>query len=302
MIDFNKLRTFISIVDCGSVSAAARTLNRTQSAISQQIQILENECGFSLFETLRGGLYLTKEGKELYDSSQSSFHQIERSVGKIQGASEDLSGTIKIATNPSLGHYIIAKYVQNFKQSFPNVCVEMRLGPDEASEELLLHDEVDLAFMINFEKRERFVTTSLVDFEEYLVGTPKYLSQLKKKSASQIKLDHLKHATLIDFDRDSPNIRHWLKKNSKNYRSILASKHADYIVEDNECVKRLALLNAGLAMLPEYMIADELRRKKLVKVFPQSQPTLIGVDLALRKKKNISVLIDAFKTTVLSLP
>lgn len=66
-MNFNKLRTFIQVVDSGSISAAAQILFRTQPAISSALKDLEQELGIILFERRNARIFLTPEGREMYE-------------------------------------------------------------------------------------------------------------------------------------------------------------------------------------------------------------------------------------------
>lgn len=66
MITDNKLKTFVTLADCGSFTAAARKLGVSQPAVSQVISILEAECGQALFLRERGSVSLTGQGSLFY--------------------------------------------------------------------------------------------------------------------------------------------------------------------------------------------------------------------------------------------
>ena len=67
-MDFNKLRTFLIVVEEGSVTGAARRLFRTQPAVSQSLRLLEEDLGIALLHRKSGNVYLTPEGCLLYTS------------------------------------------------------------------------------------------------------------------------------------------------------------------------------------------------------------------------------------------
>ena len=290
-MDFNKIKTFLLVIESGSVSAAARKLHRTQSAISQQIQGLESDLGLSLFQSLRGSLLLTKEGDQIYQNVSGHFQAIENNVLSNQKKLEEISGTIRIGATPSIGHYYLPPLIAEFKHANRKVNVELVLQPDEEIELLLREDRIDVGFIINFKNTRLFNTKPFISFEESLICTSRYLSRFKK---TKWQYADIKEIDLIDFDLDAPNISHWLKKNSSSYRSIISDPTSVIVVEDNECVKRLALQHIGAAMLPEYMISHELEAKKLIKLFPKSIPTKVTVDIATRTKKNFTHSLTAF--------
>ena len=64
-MDFNKAKTFIEVVDCGSVTKAANRLFRTQQAISLQLKALEVELELTLFDRQGPRIVLTRQGEKL---------------------------------------------------------------------------------------------------------------------------------------------------------------------------------------------------------------------------------------------
>ncbi len=83
--DFNKLNTFIEVAKLGSISKAADKLFRTQSAITQQIQGLEEELDLSLFVRQKSRIYLTKEGEKIFHFAESRIQEIVENLHQVKG-------------------------------------------------------------------------------------------------------------------------------------------------------------------------------------------------------------------------
>ena len=71
-MDVKRLRTFVTVVDLGTVSKAALRLRISQSALSRQISDLEYECGFKLFDRVGRRLFLTTRGEQVLGDCRSS--------------------------------------------------------------------------------------------------------------------------------------------------------------------------------------------------------------------------------------
>lgn len=295
MFDYNKLKSFVTVVDLGSVSKAAKHLNRTQSAISQQLDILEDELGVSLCESLRSGILLTKEGRDIYEHVAKYFNEIDGCLQENQQNLEELTGKIRVGCSPSIAHHFLSNMVGKFLVKYPKIGLELILHPDQQVEKLLREDELDFGFIIDFENRQYFRCQTQYEFEEYLVCSKQYLEQMKKERKNSLdKYICLHDADFIDFGFDLPNIRFWLKKNCSNYRSILRHRDASIVVEDYGCIKKLVLENAGVATMPSYMIQSEIQSGEMVQLFPQSLPMIAKLDLAFRKKKNFTPSLRTF--------
>jgi len=121
-----QLRGFYNVVQFGGVSAAAREMNLTQSAVTQQIQSLERDVGKTLLDRTSRKTKLTKEGKLLYSQSVllvqgindlfESFHEY---------TSNKNIAEIKIASNHAGISYILPKYISEFKKNYPNQKIKL---------------------------------------------------------------------------------------------------------------------------------------------------------------------------------
>ncbi len=295
VFDFNKLKNFMIIAEAESVSDAARKLNRTQSAISQQLQALEAELGLRLLERRGGQMHLTREGKQIYERLRPQFDQMEGSIHAIRGRMDLVTGVIKVGATPTVCDYLLVPYLKEFNLKHPDICIELVLLPDEGLERLLREDSIDFAFIIEFKERDLFQVTPFKLFEETLVGSPAYLARWSRECNRGVgRYADLKDAHFIDFGADVPNVRHWLRKNTAHYRQILESKRPLVVVEDYDSVRRLVLGGSGFAVLPNYMTIDDLEQRHLVEIFPKAQRSTTGVDFAVRKKKNLDLAMKLF--------
>jgi DNA-binding transcriptional LysR family regulator len=107
-------------------------------------------------------------------------------------------------------------------------------------------------------------------------------------------MDSLSRAAFIDFDEDLPNIKHWLKKNSRNWQTITRDLSAEFVIENYSSVKQLVLSGLGVATLPSYLIDAELKSGALMAPFPNAKPTIVGLDFALQHHKNYTLPLKTF--------
>lgn len=89
---------FLKTVACASVSAAARELGVSQSALTQLLAGLERDCGFPLLVRNRGGVHLTPAGKALLPAVEQVCAADAHLQHRIQEVRERTGGTIRIAT------------------------------------------------------------------------------------------------------------------------------------------------------------------------------------------------------------
>src|SRR4029450_8993283 len=102
------LKVFCDVVETRSFSAAASQNFVTQSAVSQQVRMLEDRWGRRLLERSRGNVQLTPAGEILYEASKEIVQRFQEMETRLQAASNVVSGTVRVATVHSIGLYELA--------------------------------------------------------------------------------------------------------------------------------------------------------------------------------------------------
>lgn len=122
-----QLRSFYYVATCGSVSDAACQMNRTQSAVTYQIQLLEKSLNLILFERLKNKMILTDEGKTLLTWVLRVFDTITEMHEDIH--SDEQYGSIHIiGTRPIFGSEYFSRSFSIFHKRYPNIHVSLNSG------------------------------------------------------------------------------------------------------------------------------------------------------------------------------
>lgn len=193
-LDF--LKTFINIVEYGSFSKTASSLNITQSAISQQIDSLESYFGAKLFNRTIKGVDLTEEGKIILKRSKNILDEIELAKNEILVSLKEIKGIIKISASTIPMDHILPKYLTKFKELNPNVNFQIETNPSEISLTRLIDGQVNLAAvgsLFRYEKSEKLEKLPLIEEELFIVVSKNH--ELAKKD--KITKEDLKNYPFI---------------------------------------------------------------------------------------------------------
>lgn len=169
MLNLHFLETFVKIIEHGSFSKTAKKLNLSQSAISQQIDVLENYFGARLFERSIKGVELTEEGRILKKYSEVILDSIKLAKLEIDKAIGEFRGIIRLSSSTIPGEHILPKYMIKFKKQFPSVDFKVDVNDSEISLNRLLEDSVDLAAVGNLETFKGLEILELAEEELFLV-------------------------------------------------------------------------------------------------------------------------------------
>ena len=116
-----KLKTFLTVVRCGSLTQAARELFISQPAVTLQIHKLEEEYHETLFYRRERGIELTPAGKVLYDYAQRIGRLYDEASEEIGSLSGKIRGTLLVGATLTIGEYVLPAVVGRFKADYPNV-------------------------------------------------------------------------------------------------------------------------------------------------------------------------------------
>jgi DNA-binding transcriptional LysR family regulator len=132
-VDLKRLKTFVAIADLGTVSKAATRLRVSQSALSRQINDLENECGFMLFDRIGRRLFLTTIGEQLLEDCRGVLGQMGSLGERIELLKRGDAGVLKLAAPPQTIESVLSGFLPLYAERFPNVRVKLTeaLGLDQ---------------------------------------------------------------------------------------------------------------------------------------------------------------------------
>lgn len=130
-MDWDKLRIFNVVANSGSFTKATSILNISQSAISRQVSILEEDLGISLFTRLPRGLELTEAGKVLNETATGIFSKLAAVESLITEQKGQPQGELKVATTLAFGNFWLSPRLKEFTDLFPNIRVNLLLKDEE---------------------------------------------------------------------------------------------------------------------------------------------------------------------------
>jgi len=289
-MDYNKLKTFVIVAEHRSVTKAASLILRTQSAITQQIRLLEEELGFTLFERKHGRIFLTREGQMLFDSARQTFGKLDDKVIRIKNDLRSIEGRLSVGVIEDFGSSCFGDLITNFKKTYPLIRFDIRSGTDEFIEQALIENKVDIGLLVTFKDKSFFDTAPLRVDEHILVTSDSYW----RKKGPFVSYNEVVNAELVDRGEDYPCIGVWLEKNKPQLCGRLQKRRPDVIAEGHIGVKSIIVSGYGLGIVPRYLVEKELQEKSVIPVMPNSKPLRAGIDVALRKKRSDRLVVDLF--------
>ncbi|NKB97739.1 MAG: LysR family transcriptional regulator [Pseudomonadales bacterium] len=140
-----ELETFLAVANHASVSAAANELHLTQPAVSKRIQSLEQTLGTPLFDRIGKKLHVTEAGKMFAGQAELVLSLWADTERKLHALTDEVAGTLSIATSHHIGLHRLAPALQTFTQRYPDVHLNLSFEDSEIAHGQVRHGEVELA-------------------------------------------------------------------------------------------------------------------------------------------------------------
>ena len=258
-MDWDKLKIFYAVAEAGSFTNATINLNLSQSAISRQIQSLEQDLKVKLFERHARGLTLTENGEYLFKTAHeviSKLKEVETSLGDQKSKP---SGKLTITTVRSFGTHWLTPRIEEFLQLNPEIEIELIFDDKELD---LSTRQADIGIFMRRPKQLNYIQKKLVDINYYIYGSTKYL---EKYGIPKTIKDLNKHR-FISFGKGAPSPvfnPDWALK-----LGLKDKKKRKPIMKVNSISGLLLAVESGvgLAALPDYLVSQS---NNVIKVLPE---------------------------------
>lgn len=167
-------RIFKEVAEEQSISAAAKNLYISQSAVSQSIKQLEDQLKVRLFIRGPRGVTLSGEGRLLYDYVRSAMSLLQNGEDKIAQARELLMGELVIGASDTVTKCYLLPYLQAFHQDYPAIRIKIMNGTSHEVLDMLHSGQVDIAFASTPEDASSLQLRHCLDTHNIFVASKEY--------------------------------------------------------------------------------------------------------------------------------
>ena len=289
-MDWDKLKIFHAVAEAGSFTSATVTLNLSQSAISRQIQSLEEELKVKLFERHARGLTLTENGEYVYKTAHeviSKLKEVETSLGDQKNKP---SGKITITTVRSFGTHWLTPRIQEFMKLNPEIEVELIFDDKELD---LSTRQADIGIFMRRPKKLNYIQRKLIDINYHIYGSSKYL----EKYGIPKTINDLNKHKFISFGKGAPSPVYnpdWALKIGMKDKAKRNS-----VMKVNSVMGLLLAVESGvgLAALPDYLV---FQSTNLIKVLPKVEGPITEAHFVYPQSLKNVARVQAFRNFLFS--
>lgn len=193
-LDWNLIRSFVTVAESGSLLAASRKIGVSQPALGRHIDELERQLGLTLFSRGRAGMRLTEAGMALLEDARSIRREVDHLLLRAAGRSESVSGPVRITASQVMATYVLPPMLARLKQAEPGL--EVELVADNAIANLLARD-ADIAIRMARPAQNDLIAQKIGDLA---LGCFAHRDYVARRGAPAALSDLAAH-DLIGYDR-----------------------------------------------------------------------------------------------------
>lgn len=291
MINPAFLISFIEVANRSSMVEAARHLKITAAAVSKHIQSLENQLKVPLLKRSTRRVELTEEGLVYLKHAKEILEAYQRAEGALSYAKDEPSGLLRVVCGPQVGYLYVLPKIQEFLLRFPKIQIHMdftQIVPDVEKE------KIDIVVGLSTAIPNHWIQRTLTKSRWVFCASPDYFKRmgLPKKPS-----DLINHKIITHSSRQPNNVIHFATGESILFEPIL-------YFNDTRAMRRATLHGVGIVQLHEYIVADDLKEKKLITVLEKysEKENTIPIHISyspnakchLRTRKFIDFMVEIF--------
>jgi DNA-binding transcriptional LysR family regulator len=250
-MDLRQLEIIQAIAETGSFTACGKKLNVSQSAVSRQMLLLEEELGEPLFQRVGRRVRMTPAAESLVQLGQRVFQDVRDTVGTITDRTQALRGMLRLAGGMTVCMYVFPPLLKHLKRVHPQLDIRLTVAIGVRSVEDIRSGRVDAGLLTLPVEESDLVTVPVLREELLLLTMPSHPLAKKKR----ILPSDLTGQPFVLFERGSATRR--------VIDSFFLTERVEPTVvmdtENVEIIKAMVKTGLGIGIVPYQAIAREVR-------------------------------------------
>ncbi|MEP7306263.1 MAG: LysR family transcriptional regulator [Acidobacteriota bacterium] len=254
-MDLRQLQILQTIAETGSFTACGRKLHVSQSAISRQILLLEDELGEPLFLRVGRRVRMTHAAESLVQLGQRVFQDVRDTVGAITDRTGELRGTLRLSGGMTVCLYVFPALLKHLRRVHPHLELRLTVAIADRSVVEIRAGRIDAGLLTLPVDQSDLVTVPALREELLLMTTPTHPLARRKKVTPQ----DLAEEPLVMFEAGSATRRvidHFFASQNIEPNVVMDT-------ENVEIIKAMVRTGLGISIVPYQAIAREVHARQL---------------------------------------
>lgn len=279
--DWSLIRSFLAVLDAGSLLAAARVLHMHQPTLSRHIAQLESQLGTPLFERTGRGLVPTQAARAMAIGARQMQVAASFMADSLARSADAEQGTVRITTSEVAAVHLLPPILADLRQLAPNIQIEL-----EASDQVsnLLVRDADIAVRMVRPTQAGLRARKVAEIKVGLYAHERYLQTHGHPSTADALAQH----TLIGFDRSLDIIQGFA-------RAGMRLTPADFALRTDHQLSHIELVaaGAGLGFVAHYTVRDRAGLQQVLPDIPlPTLPCWLIVHREIQARRTVRIVYD----------
>lgn len=279
-------RIFLRVVETGSFSRAADTLNMPRSTVSTAIQALESRVGARLLSRTTRTVSTTADGRAFYDVCLRLVADVEEAEGLFRQDKAAPRGVLRVDMPGRIGRLIVAPALPEFLQRYPDINIELGVTDRPVN---LAEDGIDCVLRIGPLQDSGLIGRRVGQLALVNVASPAYLARYGTPATPQELSRHLAVGYASAF---SGRVDDWEWMEDGQLRTCAMA--ARVTVNSAEALIACCLAGLGLIQVPAYDVQQHLRAGDLVEILPEWRAEPMPMTLLYQHRRHFSNRLQVF--------
>lgn len=289
---FDGMRAFVRVVESGSFTRAADSLDWSRTTVTQLVQQLEARLQLQLLHRTTRRVHVTNDGAVYYERVVRLLAELDDIEGNLPGAPTAPRGLLRVDVPSPLANIILVPALPAFYARYPDIQLDMGASDRKVD---LIGDNVDCVVRGGSMKDEGLVARHVGDLPLGVYAAPAYLAQAGTPQHPEELRDARQRIVRYRWDKDLPyTLRRGRETVKINARYALA-------IDDGNAYLTAGLAGLGVLWLPHYMARQHIETGALVPLFAGWQIEPIAMHVAYSPSRYVSKQLRVFIDWVVEL-
>lgn len=275
---------FARVVDAGSFSAASRELHQSPSAVSKQMAQLENRVGVRLLVRSKHGVSLTDDGQAFYERCAEIRRHITAAEDLVVSFGDHPKGQLHIAATVAFGKAQILPVLPTFMAKFTDVRVSLDFSDRKLD---FSQDQIDVAILFTEQIEDQsLVARKIAHNRRVICASPEYL----RREGTPLTPEDLQEHNCLQLSTVS-RFNDW---HFKEFEERGLRLRSNFDANSADALYHATLAGLGVSRLSTYLIGNDLREGRLVRVLPDYEDNGSDIYAVYSARRNLAPKVRAF--------
>ncbi len=279
------IAVFVRVVELGSFTKAADTLEISKAAVSKYVNRLEQRLGARLMHRTTRRLTLTEAGQALYGRSSAALAELGEAENDVAQLTGKPRGTLRVTAPTYFGSTTLAPHLKEYRARYPDVALDLDLSDRLVD---LVKERFDVAIRISAMHDSSLVATRLAPCPTALVASPSYL---RRHGMPKTPADLSSHEGLGYSIVRTPN--EWRFRAPKG-RWVTITVRSTIRCNNDFALKQFALDGLGIVFFPRFFVENELASGKLVQVLEDYPGPDLSINAVYETRRHLLPKVRSF--------